>query len=499
MGNKIILFILAFLLLSCEKNESSDDPQGPYVHKNQSILDEMNKTYLWNEEISNVPIDLSLNCEDFLRSLLDGVASQNDVNKEDGYVHIVDGVTTRRYYTWIVIDDPNSKASNSVRYGVGIGCGKPAFDPSTGDVITYILYVTPGSPAAQDGLVRGSIITKFGGITFKELNQDFHDKHNYIGTRVKTIEVGDPVIDASNNLISVINKRTVSLRAEEYTVPADSPIAKHKVISLDNNSKRVGYLKYDDFDANFDRELIKISAGWKAQNVNEVVLDFRNNSGGSAATAALLGTTIAGKAHFNKMFLKTMPNKNLMSNNYQTDYRIGSPLIPHGVVNANYTAMTDALNESLSGINVVYVLTSDVTASASEVLINGLRGLDIEVRLIGLKTRGKNVGSSAYRASFEGGVDIILYAIEFYSYNGKGFKDFYGGFEPQVHVDEEDFVVPFEHGNPSEILLKTALEWISTGVKPIVRKPSNPSMTHLPANKTLSRLDFLYGYGDDLD
>ena len=40
----------------------------------------------------------------------------------------------------------------------------------------------------------------------------------------------------------------------------------------------------------------------------------------------------------------------------------------------------------------LYVIVSSGTASASEAVVNGLRGIGLEVVLVGQKTNGKNVG-----------------------------------------------------------------------------------------------------------
>ena len=56
----------------------------------------------------------------------------------------------------------------------------------------------------------------------------------------------------------------------------------------------------------------------------------------------------------------------------------------------------DNLSTSLSAgglkLQKIYCLVTDDSASASELVINALRGIDIEVILIGTTTHGKNVG-----------------------------------------------------------------------------------------------------------
>ena len=64
------------------------------------------------------------------------------------------------------------------------------------------------------------------------------------------------------------------------------------------------------------------------------------------------------------------------------------------------------------GLKTVYVLTSQTTASDSEMVINGLRGLGLEVNLIGQRTNGKNVGMEGVVRSFYN-YDFYLYPVSF--------------------------------------------------------------------------------------
>ena len=78
----------------------------------------------------------------------------------------------------------------------------------------------------------------------------------------------------------------------------------------------------------------------------------------------------------------------------------------------------------------VFVLASGGTASASEAFINGLRGIDVEVILIGANTRGKPYGFY--------GIDncsTTYFTIQFKGSNAKGFGEYSDGFIP---VDSDD-------------------------------------------------------------
>jgi len=139
----------------------------------------------------------------------------------------------------------------------------------------------------------------------------------------------------------------------------------------------------------------------------------------------------------------------------------------------------------LGNLNRVYVLTSRNTASASEMVINGLRP-SMNVIIVGTKTIGKNEGSfpvvdAPARGDFQIFEDIEnrnpnhtvgLQPIVFQIFNSLGQSDYAEGFDPNIAVDELDFtanILPF--GDTNEVLLRTALDDISVATK-TVKLPS---------------------------
>lgn len=83
----------------------------------------------------------------------------------------------------------------------------------------------------------------------------------------------------------------------------------------------------------------------------------------------------------------------------------------------------------LWGLKKIYVLVSQTTASASEMVIKGLRGLDIEVNLIGQTTNGKNVGMEGVMRSFYNH-EFLLYPVTFYV-ETQGVPGLFDGFCPR--------------------------------------------------------------------
>jgi hypothetical protein len=88
-------------------------------------------------------------------------------------------------------------------------------------------------------------------------------------------------------------------------------------------------------------------------------------------------------------------------------------------------------------------------------LINGLRGIDVQVNLIGATTCGKPYGFTA-----KDNCGISYFPIEFKGVNAKGFGDYAGGFAPTCEV-ADDFDHPL--GDPNETMLAVALGHRATG------------------------------------
>ena len=137
----------------------------------------------------------------------------------------------------------------------------------------------------------------------------------------------------------------------------------------------------------------------------------------------------------------------------------------------------------LTTVDRLYVIGGQRTASASEMIINGLRPY-MPVIHIGETTVGKNEGSitvvdssapytnvNSRNSNHTVGMQPIVFQI----FNSLNQSDYTFGFEPDVEVREGDFatnIKPF--GDTSEALLRAALDAINgTTSKSIFRLDQN--------------------------
>ena len=220
------------------------------------------------------------------------------------------------------------------------------------------------------------------------------------------------------------------------------------------------------FDVDYEEELIAAFDRFRAQNVTDLILDLRYNNGGDVLSSTVLGTLITGEAYKGQLYAHMTFNEDRTEAGESGDYKIGVKETFESV----YEPIERALQHAL-GLKKIYVLVSETTASASEMVINGLRGLDIEVNLIGMPTNGKNVGMEGVVRSFHN-YDFLLFPVSFYIENAKGFRDYSDGFTPDVQIDDSA-IYPGEFGTMMDQLGYLALQWIKTD-----NKPQLPSAMH---------------------
>lgn len=293
----------------------------------------------------------------------------------------------------------------------------------------FITYIIKGSPAEKAGLKRGDIILTINGTQL--------DKNNY--STLTTAETATFGLGKVASGVFSLTGTTVQVTKAEIQ---DNPV--HYWTVFEKGNKKIGYLVYSQFISTFDSNLRQVFGEFKSKGVNELVLDLRINPGGYISSADVLASLIV---------------KNLNTDNViHTDQWNANVTKDHPTY-ANPTKFR-AEGNNLGTLSRVYVLTSNGTASASELVINGLRPY-MDVILIGAHTYGKNVGSVTITDSQNrwkwGMQPIVLKTV-----NSKGESN-YGtkaGFTPDYEV--ADNVIPFKAwGDESETLLKKALELIT--------------------------------------
>ena len=295
------------------------------------------------------------------------------------------------------------------------------------DLFAFVRYVLPDSDAAAKNIRRGDL--------FLSVNNEQLTIDNY--RDLLSSDVGS----FSIQLAQISGQTIASTGASVDLVKAEiqeNPIHIHKLIEL--NNAKIGYLMYNGFVADFDEELESTFAEFQTQGVDYLIIDLRYNRGGRTSSAIKLASMITGQFS-GEVYAQTQHNDKLSS--YNEDY------------------LFEATAVGLE-MDRLYVISSDDTASASELLINGLSPY-IGVILIGDNTTGKNVGSySIYDwIDDEGNVNPrhtwAMQPITLKIANSEGFADFENGLQPDYRL-KEDIINLGTLGEIDEPLLEKTLE-----------------------------------------
>ncbi len=286
---------------------------------------------------------------------------------------------------------------------------------STAPRRAVVVYVEPLGPAAQAGVARGMEIQNIDGARLSDgnatvLNAGLSPKA--VGER-HTFVFSDP---ATGQTIS-----TTLLAANVQNSPV------HTVKTLATDSGKVGYVLFNAFNYPSEGALAAAFTHLRAENVSDLVLDMRYNGGGLIYIAAELAHMIAGDTKRGQRFATLQYND---KRNQDTQP------FPYDSTASGFSGTGTTSGAALPTLNLnrVFIITGTGTASASELLVNGLRGVDITVHLIGTQTVGKPYGFSP-----TDNCGTTYSSIEFVSNNAKGEADFVDGFAPTCKVTADDY------------------------------------------------------------
>ncbi|MEZ0487792.1 S41 family peptidase [Fibrella aquatica] len=446
------LFVVGTLLLTgCKKDPVEVSPTGVTTADaavNDWILENMRYAYYWNDKIPASP-NKALAPDAFFNGLL---YKYNATSNPQG-----------DRFSWIQESAAELTATlNGETTTTGLDFTLLLAAQGSTDVVGVVTYVIAGSPADKAGMKRNDIFYSVNGISLTTdqavLNRAFADESVTQTYGIATIQ---------NGAIAKTSK-TVAVTP---VVLQENPIFKDSVYT--DGSRKIAYLMYNQFvpgpngssTASYDTQINTIFGKFKAQGVNELILDLRYNGGGASTSSTNLASLIVKELNgqSNLVFHRREYNASLTQEIRASE--------GDNFFNTYFQPKTNNIGNQLSR---VYVVTTRRTASASELVINGLRPY-MTVNTIGTTSYGKNVGSITITDDENKSNKWGMQPIVFRTFNKNNESDYWAGFTPTVEVNEPfGALVPL--GDLRDPLLATAINHMK-GLTTGGRRASTPDLT----------------------
>lgn len=415
------------------------DIQGTFADENSFLRSWSNDKYLWYAEIADV----------------DPTTNASSAQDVEAYFELMrtfaktpSGADRDRFHFTYDTEEWNSFSSSGASVGYGAQFILQRSSPPRALVVAFVEADSSASSPSVN-LQRGAQIISADGVNVES------------GTDTATLNAAIFPANAGETHqfevrdVGATNTRTISMTTSAITV---DPVPLHKVVAT--SAGPVGYLQFNDHIATAEEELVNAVTDLAAANITDLVLDMRYNGGGYLVIANQLAYMIAGPTARNQVFETLKFNDKYPSVNPVTGTALQPSLFQEQTVGLT---LTSGVNLPTLGLNRVFVLTSSGTCSASESIINGLRGINVEVVQIGTTTCGKPYGFYPQE-----NCGTTYFSTQFQGTNAAGFGDYPDGFSPQNLNVVEGVAIPgcaveddfFQLlGNENEALFAAALAY----------------------------------------
>ena len=301
---------------------------------------------------------------------------------------------------WSWMTDGRSFASSetgqmSGTYGVSLSQPVEYY----GDYAVKVALVYPGSVFAAQGVTRGWTLTHIAGETTDKLIREGRFSQAFY-----TSPQSFTLVDLEGET------HTFNLTAADLSV---SPVLKTTVLTAADYpglTEPVGYLNYLSFKVNFMDDIDRAMETLHDAGVRYLILDLRYNGGGDSRCSQKMVDYLAPASAVGQVYVRRTHNSNLSY--YDSAYKV------------------EGEAKSLD-LKRLYVITGPGTASASEMVTNGLRPL-MDVKMVGDTTYGKPNGMyvmyypygksdrKRYDRGDYSGLEWVFLPISFFNNNGLG-------------------------------------------------------------------------------
>jgi len=426
------------------------DVKGSTLAENNWLRSWTNELYLWYDEVADLDPSVYATADYFNKLKTTQTDSAGQAKDKFHFTY-----TTS---TWETLE------STDVQVGYGVQWVLVSATPPRQLLIAYTI---PNTPATAANLARGAEILTIDGVDV--INAGDQASVNTLNSGISPGKVGESHTFTVRDL-NASTTRTVTMTAQSVT---ENPVP--VVTTFQTNLGKVGYMVFNDQLATAESGLVNAVNQLKSAGISDLILDIRYNGGGLLDIASELSYMIAGPG---PTAGRTFYNLQFNSKNPTTNPVTGKPLAPNGF-DTSTQGFSVSAGQALPTLNLarVFVLTGPSTCSASEAVINGLQGVNVQVIQIGTTTCGKPYGFYP-----QDNCGTTYFSIEFRGINAQGFGNYPDGFSPSNSISAANgaslpgcqVADDFSHalGDPAEARLSAALAYTAN--------PSCPAQSATP-------------------
>ena len=372
------------------------DAKGTLDDEKKFLKAFIDDTYLWYSEVPAADPSQYATATDYFNVLKTTQKTASGSDKD-------------RFHFWQDTAEWEQLSQTGVQAGYGVTWALLATRPPRKAVAAYN---EPGSPAANQNVTRGVEV----------ITVDGEDVVN--GTNVDKLNAGlFPAGINETHTFQVLDVGSTTPRNVTMTSANVTGTPVQNVHTIDTATGKVGYMLFNDHLATAEKGVVNAVTALKAAGIADLVVDIRYNGGGYLDIASELAYMIAGAQNTNgKIFEQTIFNDKHPSNN-----PVNGSLISPTPFHTSTVGLSLSRGLALPTLNLAkaYVLTGSGTCSASESLLNGLAGANVQVIQVGSTTCGKPYGFYP-----EDNCGTTYFSIQFKGVNAKGFGDYSDGFVP---------------------------------------------------------------------
>lgn len=415
----IILFVSLLLWSGCNKD---DEPKTEFDKINDWVYKEMDLWYFWTDHLPRKPAT-NISPTTFFKNLLDTADRFSFIHDDyEELINLLNGVSLESGFEFkLYLEEEGSS-----------------------NVIMQLVYIKEGAPADLLGLKRGDIIYSINDTQLTTTNYQ-----ELLGETNATYKAHYRRYDFDNE--EFIDQGSVSIIPTTF---AENPILLDTIYEI--SGKKIGYFIYTFFSTGasqgstaYDDQMDMIFSEFKSQGITDFILDLRFNSGGSEVSARNLSSLMVKNTGSSDLMFKKQYNE-VVQNEILNDEELGSDFL-----NIRFADKAQNIGDHIG--NTAYIITSDRSASASEVVINSLKPY-MEVYIVGDTTVGKDVGSITRSDKNNPDNNWAIQPIIVKIVNAAG-QDYPLGFYPQVPI-RDNFLILRPLGDTEEPLLNAILSAI---------------------------------------